>query len=139
MTRYLLDTNIISNVIKPEPSLSLLAWMSEQQDDDLFICAFTIAEIQRGILDKPAGKKRDTLEAWFTGADGPQALFAGRILSFDEPAALVWAELMAEGKAEGRPRNGLDMVIAAVARANACVVVTGNERDFWGMDLISPL
>ena len=138
MTRYLLDTNILSNIIKPEPSPSLLAWMSEQQDDDLFICALTIAEIQRGILDKPVGKKRDALEAWFNGADGPQALFAGRILSFDEPAALVWAELMAEGKAMDRPRNGLDMVIAAVARANGCVVVTGNERDFWGMDFINP-
>ena len=73
--RYLLDTNILSNVTKPEPSDSLLIWMSEQIDTDLFISALTIAEIRRGILEKPAGRKRDQLEAWFTSPEGPQALF----------------------------------------------------------------
>ena len=62
MTRYLLDTNIISNVIKPEPSESLLAWMGAQKDDDLFIASLTVAEIRRGILEKPKGKKRSTLK-----------------------------------------------------------------------------
>ena len=74
MTRYLLDTNIISNVTQPNPSTSLLAWMSEQADTDLFISALTVAEIQRGLLQKPAGKKRAVLEAWFAGPEGPQAL-----------------------------------------------------------------
>ena len=55
MTRYLLDTNIISNVTQPNPSPSLLEWMSEQADTDLFISALTVAEIQRGLLQKPAG------------------------------------------------------------------------------------
>ena len=62
MTRYLLDTNIISNVTQPNPSPSLLEWMSEQADTDLFISALTVAEIQRGLLQKPAGKKRSALE-----------------------------------------------------------------------------
>lgn len=96
MTRYLLDTNIISNVVKPSPSPALLAWMDEQADQDLFISALTVAEIQRGLLEKPKGKKRALLEAWFTGPEGPQALFAGRVLPFDEKAALIWARLMAE-------------------------------------------
>ncbi|CDI12374.1 toxin (fragment) (plasmid) [Agrobacterium pusense] len=56
--RDLLDTNILSNITKPEPSASLLTWMAEQVDDDLFIASLTIAEIHRGILEKPAGKKR---------------------------------------------------------------------------------
>jgi toxin FitB len=106
VTRYLLDTNIISDVIKPEPSKSLLAWMATQRDDDLFIATLTIAEIRRGILEKPKGKKRNALDAWFAGPERPQALFAGRILPFDEQAALLWARLMAEGKAAGRPRKG---------------------------------
>jgi predicted nucleic acid-binding protein len=55
LTRYLLDTNIISNVIKPKPSEALLTWMAAQQDDDLFIASLTIAEIRRGILEKPRG------------------------------------------------------------------------------------
>ncbi len=139
MTRYLLDTNIISNLTKPRPSASLIEWMAECADDDLFISAMTIAEIRRGILEKPHGKKRDALEAWFAGHEGPLSLFAGRILSFDDKAGLIWARLMAEGKAAGHPRNSLDMIIAAVAGANGCVVVTDNEKDFAGLRIMNPL
>lgn len=101
MSRYLLDTNIISNVTKPRPSEALAAWMAEQADEDLFIASLTVAEIRRGILAKPAGAKRKELERWFSGPEGPQALFAGRVLPFDEKAALVWARLMAGGTAAG--------------------------------------
>ncbi|MDE0172503.1 MAG: type II toxin-antitoxin system VapC family toxin [Defluviicoccus sp.] len=139
MSRYLLDTNIISNVTKPAPSESLLAWMAEQVDENLFIASFTVAEIRRGILEKPAGRKRDELEAWFAGPEGPTALFRGRVLPFDEKTAHVWARLMAEGKAIGRPRNALDTIIAATAEANACIVVTDNERDFAGVETINPM
>jgi predicted nucleic acid-binding protein len=139
VTRYLLDTNIISNIVKPQPSETLLDWMTAQQDEDLFVTTLTIAEIRRGILEKPRGKKRDALDAWFSGPEGPQELFAGRILSFDEKAALIWARLMAEGKAAGRPRSGLDMIIAAIAGAHDCVVVTDNEKDFRGLQIVNPL
>ena len=139
MTRYLLDTNIISNVVKPQPSASLLDWMSKQRDDALFITALTVAEIRRGILEKPAGGKRAALEAWFAGPEGPQALFTGRILPFDDRAGLVWARLMADGKIAGRPRSALDMIVAAIAEANACVVVTDNQKDFAGIPFINPL
>lgn len=139
MSRYLLDTNIISNVTKPEPSELLVAWMSEQSDEDLFISALTVAEIQRGVLEKPAGKKRKELQDWFNGPEGPQALFATRILAFDEKAGLIWARLMADGAARGRPRSALDMLIAATAQANECIVVTHNEKDFAGLEFINPL
>jgi toxin FitB len=139
VTRYLLDTNIISNVTKPTPSAALLAWMAEQADGDLFISALTVGEIRRGLLEKPKGKKRAVLEAWFTGPDGPQALFAGRVLPFDEKAGLIWARLMADGTAKGRPRSSLDMIIAAVAEANGCLVVTDNEKDFTGLKFVNPL
>ena len=84
MTRYLLDTNIISNATKPLPSQPLTEWMAKQVDDDLFICSLSLAEIYRGILEKPSGKKRRELEEWFKGPEGPQALFRGRVLAFDE-------------------------------------------------------
>lgn len=61
------------------------------------------------------------------------------MLSFDHKAGLIWARLMADGKAIGRPRSGLDMIIAAVAGANDCVVVTDNEKDFAGIEFINPL
>lgn len=139
MTRYLLDTNIISNIVKPQPSEPLLTWWAEQKDEDLFVASLTIAEIRRGILEKPRGKKRDALDVWFSGPEGPQELFAGRILSFDDKAGLIWARLMAEGKAAGRPRSALDMIIAAIAGANDCIVVTDNEKDFAGIPFINPV
>ena len=108
-------------------------------DNDLFIPALTVGEIRRGLLEKPKGKKRAVLEAWFAGPDGPQALFAGRVLPFDEKAGLIWARLMADGTAKGRPRSSLDMIIAAVAEANGCLVVTDNEKDFTGLKFVNPL
>ena len=63
MSRYLLDTNIVSNVTRRAPSESLLAWMAGQVDDDLFISSLTVGEIRRGILEKPAGRRRNRLDA----------------------------------------------------------------------------
>jgi toxin FitB len=137
--RYLLDANIISNFTKPVPSQSLIEWMANQSDEDLFIASLTVAEIRRGVLEKPAGKRRDQLDGWFSGPQGPQALFAGRVLPFDEAAALIWGRLMADGKAKGRPRSGLDTIIAAIAAANDCIVVTDNERDFEDVDILNPI
>ena len=139
MNRYLLDTNIISHVTKPVPVESLISWMADQEDETLFIASMTIGEIQRGLLEKPAGKKRAALEQWFSGPMGLRAIFAGRVLSFDEKAALVWARLMSAGTAKGRSRSALDMIIAAVAEANGCTVVTDNEKDFVGIPFVNPL
>jgi toxin FitB len=133
VSRYLLDTNIISNAQKPVPSPSLAIWMGSRTDDELFISTFSIAEIWHGILEKPEGRKRRELEAWFDGPEGPQALFASRVLAFDTAAALIWARLIAEGTKAGRPRSALDMIVAATAEANGCVVVSDNERHFRGV------
>ena len=139
MSRYLLDTNIISNVTKAVPSESLLAWMAEQADETLYISALTIAEIRRGVQEKPAGRRRDQLEAWFSGPEGPSALFADRVLPFDEKAGLIWARLMVDGSTQGRSRSALDTMIAAIAEANGCIVVTDNKRDFDGVETFNPL
>ena len=139
MSRYLLDTNIICNATKPMPSEALLAWMGAQADEDLFIASLTVAEIRRGILEKPAARKRDQLDAWFFGPEGPSTLFAGRVLPFDEKAGLIWARLMAEGTAKGRPRSALDTIIASIAEANGCIVVTDNEKDFVDAEIVNPL
>ena len=73
------------------------------------------------------------------GPEGPQALFTTRILPFDQKAGLIWARLMAEGTARGRPRSALDMIIAAIAEANQCVLVTDNEQHFAGLKIVNPL
>ncbi len=106
---------------------------------DLFIASLTVAEIWFGVLEKPAGKKRAQLESWFASLEGPQSLFARRVLPFDEKAGLIWARLMAEGTKAGRPRSALDMILAAVAEANDCIMVTDNEKDFIGLKFINPL
>jgi toxin FitB len=137
--RYLLDTNIVSNLVKPIPSPSLVAWMASQNDANLFVASMTLAEISRGILEKPGGLRRRQLESWFSGPSGPAALFGGRVLPFDAKAGLIWAQLMAEGTRHGRPRSALDTIIAAVAKANGCIVVTDNTRDFPGIDIINPM
>lgn len=139
MARYLLDTSIITNIISQQPSAPLLEWMAKQHDYDLFISALTIAEIWQAILEKPQGEERQALESWFPSPEGPNALFAGRILPFDDNAGLVWARMMAEGTATGQPRGGLDMIIAAIAEANDCIVVTDNEKDFASVQFINPM
>jgi len=137
--RYLLDTNIISSITRLVPSEALLTWMSQQPDENLFIASFTLAEIRRGVLEKPKGKRREQIETWFSGPEGPLMLFAGRILPFDEAAGLIWARLMAAGTAKGRPRSALDTIIASIAEANGCIVVTDNEKDFPGIEILNPL
>jgi predicted nucleic acid-binding protein len=139
VTRFVLDTNIVCNCTKPRPSKFLLDWMGEQADHDLYISSLSLGEIFRGILDQPSGKKRTGLQNWFAGPEGPRALFAGRILSFDAQAGLIWANFMAQGKRAGRPRSALDMVIAAVAKTNDCTIATDNEKDFWGIDYVNPM
>jgi len=139
MTGYLLDSCILSNLTKPAPSKSLIAWFGKQQDESLFISALTIAELWKGVLRKPAGRKRQELERWFVGPEGPQSLFAGRVLTFDERAALIWGEIMAKGENAGKPRSALDMIVAAVAAANDCIVVTDNTKHFMGLKTINPM
>ncbi len=140
MTRYLLDTNIVSEAIKPQPAPTIARWIQRQAGIDLFIATLTIAEIWRDILEMVDGRRRRELETWFAGPEGPQILFAGRILPFDLRAAMEWARIMAEGTAAGRPRSAIDMVIAATAAANQCVVATANERHFQGaVEFINPL
>ena len=79
--------------------------MAGQADEDLFISSMRVAEIRRGGLEKPSGKKHIELERWFFGPEGPQSLFTGRVLPLDEKAGLVWARLMAEGTASLRRTN----------------------------------
>ena len=133
MTRYLLDTNVVSNLTKPAPPPGLLAWMGERTDAELYISTITLAEIARGVLEAPEGKRRRDLQAWFDGPSGPQALFAGRVLTFDEPSALVWARLMSEGRAARQTRSAIDVMIAAIAVVSGCIVVTANARHFEGV------
>ena len=133
MTRYLLDTNIVCEALKPQPSAAIASWLQAQSDADLFLATLTVAEIWRGVLTAPIGRRQQELERWFLGPLGPQALFRNRILAFDENAAIEWGRIVAEGRRAGQARSPLGMLIAATAAANQCIVVTANERHFRGV------
>jgi predicted nucleic acid-binding protein len=139
VSRYLLDTNILSNPSKAAPSLPVAAWLGEQADDILFIASLSVAEIWLGVQEKPAGKKRAELERWFAGPNGPQAVFAGRVLPFDTRAGLIWGRLMAEETKAGHSRSAMDMIFAAVAEANDCILVMDNEKHFAGLKFFNPM
>ncbi len=128
--RYLLDTNVISEIQKPAPNPHLVAWMERQASDRLFIASIVLGEIWRGIVEADDGRRKQDLMSWFHGVNGPRALFADRILPLDESAALIWGELVAEGRRIGRPRSSLDMQLAAIAIAGGCAVATLNLRHF---------
>jgi predicted nucleic acid-binding protein len=137
--KYLLDTNILSAFSRPQPSPSLLSWLGQQTDTSLFISSMTLAEIQRGIFQLPEGSKKGALVDWFHSSTGPAVLFERRILPFEEKAATIWADLMAQAHRSGRPRDAIDTIIAATALANNCVVVTANSKDFAGIEVLNPL
>lgn len=139
MSKFLLDTNIVSDLIKSQPSDKLLVWMGERENQELYISTITLAEIDRGIRSAPKGKRRTQLEQWFHGDSGLLMQFNSRILSFDSTASLVWGRLMAEGDKKGRPRSAMDMMIAAIAEVNNCIVVTDNEKDFQGIRILNPV
>jgi toxin FitB len=122
-----------------EPSPFLEEWMDAQIDASLFTTSISIAEIRRGILILPTGRKRTDLENWFYGPDGPLKPFHGRIFSFDQNAAFTWAEMMAVGRTEGRTRSAIDTMIAAIAKVNSCIVVTDNTKDFTDVETINPV
>ena len=140
MTKYLLDTNIVSNPSRVHPYPAIETWVGAQETEDLYIATFTIAEVRKGILMMAAGRKRNEIQAWFDSPAGPLSPLRDHILPFDEAAALEWARLIAEGFRIGKPRSGLDMILAATAVANDCLLVTANERHFEGViDFINPM
>ena len=125
----ILDTNVISELMKATPAPAVLAWMSLQPPDDLFISTVSMAEILYGIEFLPKGKRRDGLlgEAEVTFVQD----FSGRILPFDERAARMFGSIVAARRRQGRPIGIADGQIAAIARGHEASLAT---RDFDGFE-----
>ena len=136
---YLLDTNVLSELMRAQPNPQVLEWFGQRAASQLFVSAITQAEILTGIALLPAGKRRDAL------AQAAQATFenefAHRCLPFDGPAATHYALLVAERTRKGRPVTTEDAQIAAIALQNAMRLVTRNSKDFEhieGLVVINP-
>jgi toxin FitB len=134
----ILDTNVVSEVLRPSPDDVVVGWFEDQPRRQLFTTAVTQAEILYGISLLPNGNRRQKLLA------AAQLIFEddleNRILAFDREAARHFAEIAADRKAAGRPISQFDAMIAAVARLHGAKLVTRNVADFdlCGIDLINP-
>ena len=134
----LLDTNVISELMKATPAPAVFAWVSLQPPDDLFISTISMAEILFGIELLPKGKRRDGLlqEAEITFRRD----FSGRVLSFDEQAARIFGSIVAARRIHGRPIGIADGQIAAIAKCHQASLATRDTGDFedCGVKLINP-
>ncbi|WEK04683.1 MAG: type II toxin-antitoxin system VapC family toxin [Candidatus Devosia phytovorans] len=131
---YLLDTNVLSEVRRPQPDAAVMAWLDQVDEDRVYLSVISIAEIARGVALLDAGRRRDELAEWLTH-DLP-ARFETRLLTVDERVALTWGRLMGEAKRAGRGLSVMDGWIAAVAIVHELVLVTRNIRDFEGLGIV---
>ncbi len=127
---FILDTNVVSELMQERPHPTVLEWIDDRLKRDLHVAAVTQAEVLTGIAILPEGKRRQGLAAAADRAfDG---MFADRVLPFDRSAARAYAKIAAARRSAGRPISQADCQIAAIAAARGGSVVTRNVRDFEG-------
>jgi len=125
---YLLDTNVVSETIKPAANAGVSKFLSEADEDQLYLSVVSLAELHYGIQRLERGAKRGRLEKWF--ADDLLARFERRIFLMDGMAAAEWGVIMARGERMGRPISEMDAWIAATAAIHGMTIVTRNVGDF---------
>ena len=123
----LLDTNVVSEAMKPEPDPAVRNWLDEQAAETLYLCSVTIAELMFGIAALPKGKRKDKLTS---ALDGVLTLFADRILPFDTNAARRYADLAVNARAAGRGFPTPDGYIAAIAASRDFAVASRDASTF---------
>jgi predicted nucleic acid-binding protein len=134
----ILDTNVLSEALRPVPSGVVLRWLAAQASSTVFTTTITLAEILYGVETLPPGKRRTRLLAAVERMFAEE--FEGRILPFDEDAARAFAGIVASRHRAGRPISQFDAMIAAIARSHRAAVTTRNTADFdqCGIQVIDP-
>jgi predicted nucleic acid-binding protein len=128
-----LDTNVVSELMKREPARAVVAWISQRPAASQYTTSITEAEILHGILLLPAGRRRAALR---TAAEAMfEEDFAGRVLAFGSEAAKEYADIAANRRRTGHPISHFDAQIAAIARAAGFGLATRNPRDFTDCDV----
>jgi len=125
---FLLDTNVVSEWVKPRPDPGLVAWLAESDEDRLFLSVVTLTELRYGVERLAAGRRQRQLDAWLS--DELPLRFEGRMLPVDAAIAEGGGRLMALSEAAGRPIGTADAFIAATARMRSLTLVTRNVSDF---------
>ena len=134
----LLDTNVVSEPLKAFGDLNVLAWIDAQIIETLYLSTISLAELRFGIAVLPDGKRRDTLGSSLEQRVLP--LFAGRILSFDDPASRAYATLRARARTTGQAIAPADSYIAAIAATHGFAIATRDTMPFdaAGLTVINP-
>lgn len=132
------DTNVVSELMRPEPAQAVLDWFAEQNAGELHLTAINAAELLTGVALLPEGRRRDLLEAAVEATITEE--FAGRVLPFDGAAARAYARIAADRRRAGLPIREADCQIAAIARAAGGAVATRNVGDFResGIRVVNP-
>lgn len=136
--RYLLDTNVISELVAKQPNLNVIEWIDGLDPNSVYLSVITIGELRKGIEKLPESKWKDALGTWLN--DDLLIRFSGRILELDIPVMLRWGELIGQLEQSGKPLQALDSLIAALALRHQCTLVTRNEDDFraTGVTVFNP-
>jgi len=131
MNGYLIDTNIPSELTRPQPEARVTAWLEAADDDLLYFSVVSLGEIVKGVSLLTSGHKRNELDRWLETTLRPW--FGARILSVDEAVARRWGALTAHSERKGRKLKVADGMIAATALVHDLTIVTRNEKDFAGL------
>jgi toxin FitB len=125
---FLLDTNVISESMKPRPNPGLIGWIEATDEDRIFLSVVSLAELRYGVERMAVGKRRSLLEQWLQ--DELPLRFEGRILPVDDAVADVWGRTVSRNEAAGRPISTMDAFLAATAETHQLTLVTRNVSDF---------
>jgi hypothetical protein len=128
---FLLDTNVVSEWVKPQPDPGVVTWLAQVDEDRVFLSVITLAELRHGIQRMATGKRRERLDRWLK--DELPGRFEGRILSIDANVADAWGRAMARAQAAGRPLGAMDAFIAATAEVHSLTLVSGNAPEFQAL------
>jgi len=128
--RFLLDTNVISELVRPSPAPGVVEWVRAQSALDLLLSVLTLGELEKGIRALAVGARRDRLTRW-AQTELP-AQFLGRVLSVNQGVAVTWGALTATARAAGRPLPVIDGLLLATAGAHRLTLVTRNVSDCAG-------
>ena len=124
---WLLDTCVVSELVRPRPKASVVSWVLERDEDELFLSVITIGELEKGIARLPASPKRGALEQWVRRDLADR--FRDRLLAVDAGVAARWGALVGASEARGQPLPVIDSLIAATSLQHDFTVVTRNTDD----------
>ena len=136
--KYLLDTNVVSEWVKPRRDAGVARWLHEADEDELYLSVVTLAELQYGVERLGAGKRRDQLETWIR--EELTERFAGRVLAVEKRVADAWGKTMARCERAGKRMGVMDGFLAATAQVHELTLVTRDVAAFseWLPDIFNP-